>query len=89
MDKDKSMTPTVVPTGSYVEDIIVPANHISFIGSDWYTSPLITNNALYDPKKIGKTIKLLLPISIKGVINEYIFIFKVDWAWDYPELRTE
>ena len=89
VDKDMSMSPTIVPIGSYVKDIIVPANLVSYYGGDWHTSPMITNNKIYDSKKIGKTIKLLLPISIKGVINEYIFVFKIEWAWDYPELRTE
>ena len=89
VDKNKSMSPTVVPPGSYVEDLIVPVNLISYLGGEWHISPLITNNKIYDSKKIGKTIKVLLPISIKGVIIEYIFVFKVEWMWDYPELRIE
>lgn len=88
-DRDKSMPATVVPNGTSVDDVVLPTNLTSFSSGDWHSSPLISNNRTYDPNKVGKTVKVLLPISVKGVVNEYTYIFKVEWVWEHPELRNE
>lgn len=31
-------------------------------------------------------LRLMLPIQIKDVINEYVFVFRVKWEYDYPEM---
>ena len=31
-------------------------------------------------------LRLMLPIQVKDVINEYTFIFRVDWVFNHPEL---
>ncbi len=28
----------------------------------------------------------MLPIQIKDVINEYVFVFRVKWEYNYPEM---
>ena len=88
-DRDKSMPATVVPNGTSVDDVVLPTNLTSFSGSDWHSSSLIPNNRTYDPNKVGKTVKVLLPISVRGVVNEYTYIFKVEWIWEHPELRND
>ena len=89
IDRDKSMPATVVPNGTSVDDVVLPTNLTSFSSGDWHSLPLIPNNRIYDPNKVGKNVKILLPISIKGVVNEYTYIFKVEWVWEHPELRNE
>ena len=88
-DRDKSMPATVVPNGTSVDDVVLPTNLTSFSGSNWHSSSLIPNNRTYDPNKVGKTVKVLLPISVRGVVNEYTYIFKVEWIWEHPELRND
>ena len=41
----------------------------------------------YDPSLEGAYVKVLLPIEIQGVINEYIFTFEMHWEYDYPDLQ--
>lgn len=91
IDKDKSMPATVIPNGTTVEDVILPSNLTSYSTplKDWISYPIIPHYNVYDPSIVGKIVKILLPISIKGVINEYTFIFKINWEWSYPELRNE
>ena len=91
IDKDKSMPATVVPNGITIEDVILPSNFTSYstLLKDWNSYPLIPHYNVYDPSIVGKTVKILFPISVKGVVNEYTFIFKINWEWSYPELRNE
>ena len=86
-DRDKSMPATVVPNGTSFTDVLLPTNLTYFSDSDWYSDPLISNPYIYDESKVGKTVKVLLPISVKGVVNEYTYTFKIKWNWKYPELR--
>lgn len=88
-DKELSMPATIIPNGTSLDDVILPTNLTSYSGGDWHSSTLIPKRGMYDETKIGKIIKVLLPISVKGVINEYTFIFKVEWVWNNPELRNE
>lgn len=83
-----SMPATVIPNGTILEDVILPTNLTSYSGG-WNSSSLIPRRGIYDESKIGRNVKVLLPISVKGVINEYTFIFKVEWAWNNPELRNK
>ena len=41
--------------------------------------------AEYKGKEAG-FIRLMLPIQIKNVVNEYTFIFKIYYTYDHPEL---
>ena len=40
-----------------------------------------------DINVVGKTIKVLLPIEIAGVVNEYVFCFTIGWKFTYPEYQ--
>lgn len=94
VDRDKSQPATVVPNETTLEDFVLPSNltdykEKAFYSTDkeWISDPLIKNPDVYREDLVGKTVKVLLPISVKGVINEYTYIFKIDWVWTYPELR--
>lgn len=88
-DKGLSMPASVIPNGATLDDVILPTNLTSYSGGDWKSSTLIPRREIYDESKIGMNIKVLLPISLKGVIYEYTFIFKVEWTWNNPEIRNE
>lgn len=76
---NESQTPTVVLKGTELSDLIAPVDRLD----KW----LIPRIGVQDPKMDGKTVKILLPIEIKGVVNEYIFTFDIVWRYTYPELQ--
>ena len=95
-DKDRPQPPSVVPGGSNLGDIVIPADHIYwqdiFKPYKWKTKPLFPETKSFpklphDPLKeakeyfgkyAGKTLQILLPLQIVGIINDYIFTFRID-----------
>lgn len=80
------MPPSIIPNGANLNDQIRPTDNAFFDGS-WHSTPLIPFYNRYDPQLVGKTIKIILPISINGIENEYSFVFSLDWIYEYPELQ--
>jgi len=91
VDKDKTQLPTVIPKKSILKEQILPADNVDYVrdemfgGYKWVVRPLIPNKAgsnseLVELTKqyIGKTVKVLLPLQIQDVVNEYIFYFNVE-----------
>ena len=58
IDKDGKQTPTVVAKGTIINDVIVPTD----TQKDWDN---------YTQRYVGKAIRVLLPLQIEGVANEY------------------
>jgi len=80
--------PTIIIKNGNVSDILIPVDNIYYVSGKyggWNTQPLFTNWA-YSPEElyivtqeyIGKSVKILLPLKIEGVVNEYIFTFKFE-----------
>lgn len=46
-----------------------------------------TTDSMFPSKIDSKVepIRLMLPIQVKDVINEYVFVFNVQWKYDHPE----
>lgn len=85
IQREEDQPPTSIIKNAKLEDVAVPTNKIYFsnISSEW------SNNSLFskvDMNSNNQIIKLMLPIEIKGVINEYIFEFTVKYIYDNPEL---
>lgn len=75
---------TTIIKGAKIEDIACPINNVRYskILKKWVTDSMF-------PSKMElavNPIKLMLPIQIKDVINEYIFEFEVKWEFNHPEL---
>lgn len=91
VDRNNSQPPTVVPRGGTVTDVIVPTDRVYYSSSEygggWNIAPMLPITAqseesmqmTVDELK-GKTIQILLPLGIEDVVNEYIFVFRVDGA---------
>lgn len=87
IDRDSSQPPTIVIRKGTVTDNIVPTDHISFSSGEyggWEKAPLLPSaDFALDTLKtqankyVNKTIQILLPLEIEGVVNEYIFSFKI------------
>lgn len=87
IDRNNSQPASVIPKGASLSDIIQPTDNVYYISGQyggWQTSKLFNYNI--DVKKleesklpyIGKTVRILLPILIQDVRNEYVFEFKID-----------
>jgi len=89
IDRENPKPPSVVPGGATIKDLVYPTDYVYYSsGVGWRRRPLlpvmtgVSEEDLSSKAKeyIGKTYKILLPLLIEGVINEYVFTFKVDDA---------
>lgn len=86
IDRNSSQPASVIPAGATLDDIIVPVDNVDYSEyTGWYTSGLIPNyyNSLEDynqgaPEYVGKTMKIMMPIYLEDVKNDYTFTFKIN-----------
>lgn len=91
--RESDQPATVVIKGAKIDDVATPTANVyydegikigySTIGSGWKTKSMLPK--YYKGKDAGE-IRLMLPIQVKDVVNEYTFIFKVYYTYDHPEL---
>lgn len=79
---------STVIKGAKLEDIATPTDKVYYsdVLKEW------TNKSLYSNAKKnveGQTIKLMLPIQVKDVVNEYIFDFELKYVYDHPEYLAD
>ncbi len=90
IDRNNSQPPTTIPNGAKIDEVLIPTDNVYFntgglysIGG-WEKKSLIpsyykskesmaSNAASY----VGKTMKVLMPIVVEGVQNDYTFEFVV------------
>lgn len=94
---EQSQPATTILNNAKLEDFAFPANNISYKGNPafnyatdnkalegaWKIKPMLPQ--IFEGTKIGE-IRLMLPIQIKDVVNEYTFVFNVYYVFDHPEL---
>lgn len=78
---------TTIPGGASISELIAPTSRIEY-SDGWYQQSIVSSNKSNDPNVVGKTIKILLPIEVNGVINEYVFCFTIGWNFKYPEYQN-
>ena len=84
--KNEAQVPSLIPKGSRLEDVVVPADNIYYSSylTSWETKQLFPTSFSSDEelntaqKYEGKEMSVLLPITIENVQNDYLFTFKVD-----------
>ena len=84
---------TVVIKGAKIDDLATPTANVyydegykigySTYGNGWKTRSMLPKE--YIGKEAGE-IRLMLPIQIKDVVNEYTFVFRVYYTYDHSEL---
>lgn len=81
--KDGDQPASTIIKGAKIEDVAVPTVNVSYSDSkkDWVTDSMYPS----DPGKEPGQLRLMLPIQLKDVINEYIFVFDVKYVYKYPE----
>lgn len=86
VDKNKPQPATVIPAGSYVDDLLVPEDNIYLpnIYQGWQTKSLVPSFSnekevlLRDAQSfIGKKLKIVLPVQIEDTTNDYQFTFDI------------
>ncbi|WP_406535222.1 hypothetical protein [Methanobrevibacter sp.] len=101
-ERESSQPATTIIKGAELDDVLIPSDNILLIapspnevinpkvletvyplGNDWYAYYLLPKE--YAEKELGE-VRLMLPIQVKDVVNEYIFVFKVYYSYKHPEL---
>ncbi|HOF40645.1 MAG TPA: hypothetical protein PLD73_11265 [Candidatus Hydrogenedentes bacterium] len=87
IERNAPQPPTVVAKGAKVTDTMSPSDMVEYNETvGWTQNPMLPYRAgTDDPEgtaavQIGKTIRVLLPMEIEGVVNEYTFTFTVESA---------
>lgn len=77
---------TTIIKGSKIEDIAVPNCYIRYSETlkEWVKNSMYPSAPDIKPGQL----RLMLPIQIKDVINEYVFIFDVKYVYNHPDVLT-
>lgn len=88
-ERNESQPPTTIIKNAKWEDSVTPTNLVyyyestnKYLKSGWQTHSLYPREKGLDPGQV----MLMLPIQIKDVVNEYIFVFDVKYVFEHPEL---
>lgn len=91
--RENDQPASTIIKGAKLDDCAIPTSNVYYdngvtigyntYGNGWKTRSMLPNE--YKGKEAGE-IKLMLPIQIKDVVNEYTFVFKVYYTYDHPEL---
>ena len=88
IDRNSSQPATSVPKGASLSDILLPVDNVYYVNGQyggWREKLLIP--AYYQSKEamaqeaptyVGKQMRILMPISIENVQNDYTFVFNID-----------
>ena len=79
--RDGDQPPTTIIKGAKIEDCAIPNCNVKLVDSDWKVISMFPFAQKSEPIQL----RLMLPIQIKDVINEYVFVFEADWSYDHPE----
>ncbi len=95
-EREKDQPATTVIKGAKIDDVATPTANVyydeglklgySTIGNGWKTKSMLPES--YKGKDVGE-IRLMLPIQVKDVVNEYTFVFKVYYTYHHPELLNQ
>lgn len=86
-EKNGPQPATTIIKGAKWEDIVIPTHLVYYREATSYVEGGWDTYSMY-PKQSGLMpgqIKLMLPIQIKDVINEYVFVFNVQYVFNHPE----
>lgn len=74
---------TTIIKGAKIEDIAAPNCNVRYsdVLKEWVTDPMYPKTPALSPGQL----RLMLPIQIKEVINEYVFVFDVTYEYSHPE----
>lgn len=86
IDRNSSQPASVVPKGASLNDVIIPTDNIYYVSGKyggWSELDLfnfkidLSNFDISKQAVVGQSIRILLPVVMEGVKNEYVFEFKI------------
>ena len=93
-DRNMSQPHSIIPKNSTITDIVLPTTKVNLdytstmlFGSPatWKEQPLFPSYSSYDEAKASgifdKKVRIVFPIIIQDVQNEYIFEFQIDYIY--------
>lgn len=74
--------------GAKLEDLAAPTDKVYYsdAAKEWTSKSLFSSAKT---KEKGQTLRLMLPIQVKEVVNEYIFEFTLNYEYTHPEYLSE
>lgn len=91
--RESDQPATTIIKGAKIEDLATPTSNVYYDEGIPIGNIMINNGwkikSMFPEEFVGKSIgevRLMLPIQIKDVINEYTFIFDVNYSYNHPEL---
>jgi hypothetical protein len=88
---DRSLTepPSVVIRGGSLEDVVLPIDYVYSNGADWIEGPFFPGPLDHAKQLKGKSVQVLLPLEVEGVVNEYIFLFRINDVEAVPVVTNQ
>lgn len=85
IDREKDQPATTIIKGAKIDDVATPTKNVYYSNNTlgWSKHSMLPDS--YKGKEAGE-VRLMLPIQVKDVVNEYTFVFKVYYSYDHPEL---
>ena len=86
-EKNAAQPATTIIKNAKWEDTVTPTHLVYYRESTKYTEGGWDKKSMYPKEKALKPgqVKLMLPIQLKDIVNEYIFVFDVQYVYKYPE----
>ncbi len=81
--REASQPASTIIRGASLDDIACPIENVYYsdVLNSWEVKSMYPKGITNDTKQI----QLMLPIQIKDVVNEYIFVFDVKYQYNHPE----
>ena len=78
-DRDKPQSPTVIPPGAKINDLVAPSDGVRFstVVNDWEHDPLLPPSQMIVNYK-GKTFGVFMPILTNSKKKNYTFTIRID-----------
>lgn len=83
-ERNSAQPATTVIKGAKIDDVATPTDRVYYSDAlkEWTSKSMMPGK----PKLKDQKIQLMLPIQIKDVVNEYVFIFDLNYLLNHPEL---
>jgi hypothetical protein len=85
IDRNSSQPASALPKNASLSDLLQPTDNIYYISGQyggWRTKKLFPNYESDEAAQaggiVGKTVRVIFPVTIQDVSNEYVFEFKID-----------
>lgn len=83
-EREASQPSSTILRGAVLDDVAIPTHNIEYskLLKDWFVSSMYPDIQINESKQV----QLMLPIQIKDVVNEYVFVFEIKRVFAHPEL---